>query len=122
MPGDQGVAPFRGAGEGGRALVPIEQPLRPRVVGDRAEDGLSAAIDAAIGLNQLNGRLELSARHFGKARRHAGILERETIKVIAGSELPAVNPPQAEIAVAVVDHQRLRRGRGNFDNGSHTGN
>ena len=85
------------------------------IVRERAEDGLGAAINAAIYLDQLNGGLELAARHFGKTSRHAGVLKRQIIEVIAGGVLPAVNPQLAEIAVAIIDHQRLRRGRGHLD-------
>ncbi len=69
-PGDDAVAPFGDMGEDGRVIVPIEQPLLMRVMGQRPEDRLGAAIDSPIRLNQLHGVLELAARHFGKARRH----------------------------------------------------
>ncbi len=93
-----------------------------RMVGERPEYCLGAAIDAAIRLDQLHGGFESAARHLGKARRHAGVLKREKIEAITDSLLPTANTPRAEMAVAVIDHQRLCGRRGDLDSGSHTGN
>jgi hypothetical protein len=120
MPRDEPVTPFRGARKGGRAVIPVEEPVLLWFVGERTKDGFRAAIDPAIRLNQLDGSFKLAAREFRKLRRHAAILKGEIINVIAGGVLPTANPQRAEVAVAVKDHQWLRGGRCHLKNGFHT--
>ena len=117
MAGDEPVAPLGDAGEDRPVFIPIQQPSLTGLVGERTKDRLRAAIDVAVLLNQLHGRLELAARHLGKPSGHRRILKRKVIKVVARSPLPTVNPQRAELAVAVVDHHRLRRGRRYLDPG-----
>jgi hypothetical protein len=104
VPREQAVGPFGDAGKDVRAFIPIDEPILLGIVGERTEDGLGAAINAAIRLDQLHGVLELPAGHFGKAHRYTGVLEREINKVIPGGMLPTVNPQRAEVAAAVIDH------------------
>ena len=116
------VTPLAGVRKDRRVFIPVEQPTLMGIHGKRAEDSLRAAIDTAIRLDQLHCRLELAARHLGKARCHGGILIRKIVQAIARRMPPAVNPQRAEFAVAVIDHHRLRRGRGDPDKGSHPPN
>src|SRR5258706_8784531 len=119
MPGDETIAPFSDAAEGGRVNIPIEQPLRAEVLGQRAKGGFGATVNPAIRLDQMNGSFESLARQFGKACGHDWVLKRKVIHALARGDLPAPDPEPAEIAIAVKNHQRLRRRRSHLNIGFH---
>ncbi len=125
MSGDKTVGAFGTSSEHLGMNVPVEEPLFARIVGERAESGLSAGVNRAVRLNEMDGCFKLLARNFGKSLGDGGILIRQVIQLFAGDMTPAPNPDAAKSTVAIKHHERLwwrgGDGMGRFHAGSNSG-
>ena len=89
-----------------------KRPLAFWFYGQRAKDGFRAGINRAVRFDELDGGIKVFAGDFGKSGGDLRILRGQIIHGVAGHLLPAADPKRAEIAVAVENHQRFRRRRG----------
>ena len=121
MARDEVITPFGEPRERRPMLVTVDQPLSVRPVRARAKNCFRSAVNRAVGLDQLHRRFKSRLRNFRKLRRHARILIRNIVDVIARDLLPSTDPPPAKPAVAVVNQQRLRRRRSHLHSGFHGG-
>lgn len=113
--GDQAVGPFSEVGQRRQFFITTQRPSPAGVVRPRAENGLRAGINQAVGLDKHDGRVILPAGNFGKLRGDARVLGGQVIHAVAGHLLPAADQQRAEIAVAVKNQQRPGRRCGDAD-------
>src|SRR5439155_13840586 len=93
---------------------PAQRTALFRVVSERAKDCFRPAVNRAVRLDEMDCRFELLPRKFRELLSDTGSLKRKILNGIAGGLLPAADPERAEVAVAVENHQRLRRRRGHM--------
>src|SRR6266550_1722900 len=114
MLGHEAVATFGGSREPGPLLIPTQRISLPGIVSQRAADRFRPAVNGAVRLNELHRSFESLARKFRELFSDARVLKRDIFDGVACGLLPAFDPKRAEVAVAVENHQWLRRRRGHM--------
>src|SRR4051794_37775192 len=92
MAGHEAVATFGCPGERRRMEIPIEKPLLMWIFSQGPKCGLRAAVNRAIGVDQMHGAFEAVVWHLGKLRRHCSILKRGILNAITRDLLPSPYP------------------------------
>src|SRR2546428_213508 len=105
-PGHQAVRPLGGGGNARNVLIDPERP--PQAASKRPTNRVRSAIDLAVGCHELDGLLESLTGQFGKLSGDARILEGQVVHLVAGDLREAADPPAAEVAIPVENHQRFR--------------
>lgn len=103
------VGEARNRHEARHSLKKLEDPAFSRCKIKKTENRVSAARDAAVGLDQLHRTLKCGAWNF---RELVGdLLEGTVLNTVAGREVPTCDPLAADGAFAVVNHERPVGGR-----------
>lgn len=84
-----------------------------------AKSGLRAFVNKTIWLQQRDGAIKQVARDFGKSRGHGGVLRGDIVHLGIGNVPPLFDGEFAEVAIAIVDHQRLGRRLGDVEDAVH---
>jgi len=88
-------------------------------VGQRANDRLGPGIDLPVGINKVDCDVESLVRDLGKLSLDARIPRGHIVHLFARHLLPAPNPKLAEVTVAIEDHDRSGRRRGDANAAGH---
>jgi len=85
------------------------------MVRESAENRFGAGINQTVAFDELDGGIKLLAWDFRELRCDARVLRGQIIHAVAGRLLPAADPPDAKIALAVENQQRPGRRCGDTD-------
>jgi len=89
--------------------VPIEKPLFMRVGCECPDCSFSAGVNGSVGFDEVDCGFKLLEWDFGIARRNRRVLKRQIVQAVACRVSPTPNPDAAEGAVAIINHEWLRR-------------
>src|SRR5215469_281617 len=79
VPGYEPVEPLAESREVSGVIVPVLQPLFPRIVGQRPERRFGATENRAVRFEQMNCGFEPLPAQLGKAESHTRVLKRKII-------------------------------------------
>ena len=113
--GDKSIGEFRDSGDDRGIFINAQRPSPFWIFRQCAKNRFRAGINRAVRFNQLDCSLKSITWNFRELCCDTGILRWQIIHGITGHLLPAADPQRAEIAVAVENHQRFWRRRGDPD-------
>ena len=116
---NEAIGEFGESGGTRDVLINPERPSFAMVVRERSEHSVRAAEDVSIGFDELHRFLEALSRYFRESLCNGRVLKRNILDRITSVLLPTRDPAPTEVAIAVIDHDRLLRRRGNLDDFTH---